>query len=234
VDRLTRKELKQDKFALEVGQTVEYVSTHRQQLIRYGTIALVAVVAAMAIWTWRTHQASARRQALAEAIEIQQAQLGQPVGVNGKTFATEQDKTKAEIDGFTRVAASYPGSEEAALSEYYLGTIAAQQGNHKQAEQWLKGVADSKYADFGSLAKLALAEVYRTQGKLDDAEKVVRSVVANPTVFVSKEEATLALARLVAARNPAEARKLLEPLRTARAAISRAAIAELGNLPQTQ
>ncbi len=232
MDRLTRKELKQDKFAQEVGQTVEFVSAHRQQLIRYGTVAAVVVVAALAFWTWRSHQASARRQALAEATEIQQAQLGAPVGESGRTFTTEQERTKAEIDAFTKVAATYPGTEEAAISEYYLGTLAAQQGNYKMAEQWLKGVADSKYANFGSLAKLALADVYRSQGRPEEGAKLVRTVVDNPTVFVSKDEATIALARLVAVKNPAEARKLLEPLRTARPTISRAAIAELGALPQ--
>jgi hypothetical protein len=50
-------------------------------------------------------------------------------------------------------------------------------------------------------------------------------------MFVSKEQATLDLARLIAKKNPAEARKLLEPLSASkRSVVSRAAVAELGNI----
>jgi len=50
-------------------------------------------------------------------------------------------------------------------------------------------------------------------------------------VFVSKEQATLELAQVVAKRNPAEARKLLEPLSASpRSAVSRAAVSALGTI----
>lgn len=232
MDRITRKELKQDKFALEVGQTVEYVSEHRRQLIRYGTVAVALIVVVSVFLTWRRHQTAARRQALASVLEIQQAAVGAPVGDAGKVYSTEQEKTKAEVAGFTEVAAKYAGSEEGSIAEYYLGATAAEQGNYKAAEQWLKDVADSSYANYGSLAKLALADVYQSEGKTAEGERLLRSLVAKPTDFVSKEHATIALARLIAPQRPAEARKLLEPLLTARGAISRAVVSELGALPK--
>ena len=47
--RITRKELKSDKFALEVGQTVSFFEEHRQEILRYGAIALgVAVLVELA------------------------------------------------------------------------------------------------------------------------------------------------------------------------------------------
>jgi hypothetical protein len=48
---------------------------------------------------------------------------------------------------------------------------------------------------------------------------------------VSKEQAAVALARAIAVSKPAEARKLLEPLRTERPAISQLAITLLSELP---
>ena len=51
-----------------------------------------------------------------------------------------------------------------------------------------------------------------------EAEKLLRSLIDDPTILVSKEQATIALAKVVAKKNPAEARKLLEPLRAASAA----------------
>jgi hypothetical protein len=36
VARITRKELKSDKFALEIGHTVTFFEDHQKVLIRYG------------------------------------------------------------------------------------------------------------------------------------------------------------------------------------------------------
>lgn len=41
MDRLTRKDLKTDKFALEVGHGLDYFSEHQREITRYGTIALI-------------------------------------------------------------------------------------------------------------------------------------------------------------------------------------------------
>ncbi|MGH9555974.1 MAG: hypothetical protein ACRD2Y_09155, partial [Terriglobales bacterium] len=70
------------------------------------------------------------------------------------------------------------------------------------------------------------------QGKIAEAEKLIRGVMANPTVMVSKEMATVELARVLVKTRPADARKLLEPLRIERTAVSKAAITTLGDLPQ--
>ena len=65
-----------------------------------------------------------------------------------------------------------------------------------------------------------------------DAEKLLRDLVKNPTTLVSKEEASIELAAVLSKTNPTEARKVLEPLRIGRSAVSRAAVTMLGNLPQ--
>jgi predicted negative regulator of RcsB-dependent stress response len=233
VDRITRKELKQDKFAQEVGQTVEFLGEHRQQVIRYGAIGLVLVLLIVGFLVWRANQRAGRQQALMVALEIQQAPVGPQQGdPQMRTFATEEDKTKAEIAAFGDLAAKYPGSPEGTMAQYYLGVIAANQGKLQAAEAAFKRVIDEGGANFASLAKLALADIYRSEGKTAEGEKLIRSVIEKPTDFVSKDEATLALARYIMAKNPAEARKLLEPLRASRSSISSAALTELGSLPQ--
>jgi hypothetical protein len=60
---------------------------------------------------------------------------------------------------------------------------------------------------------------------------LLRALYDKPTVFVSKEQAAIALARAISTTKPAEARKLLEPLRTGRPAISQTAITLLSQLP---
>jgi hypothetical protein len=53
----------------------------------------------------------------------------------------------------------------------------------------------------------------------------------HPTVFVSKAQATISLARYVARKNPAAARKLLEPLKTETGAVSQEVVTLLSQLP---
>jgi predicted negative regulator of RcsB-dependent stress response len=232
VDRITRKELKQDKFAAEVTHTVGYLAEHRSQAVRYGAAAAALVVLVAAFFTWRSHEASARRSALASALELRQAPIGaaQPDSLI-RSFPNEQEKNKAVVGALSDVAAKYSGSDEATIAQYYLGAIAADRGNLSGAEKAFKEVMEGN-VNYASLAKLSLAEIYKSQGKPADGEKLIRSLMDKPTAFVSKEQATLALARYVATSNPAEARKLLEPLRTERTAVSRAAVADLTALPQ--
>ena len=53
MDRLTRKELKSDSFALEVQHSVEYVAEHRRQLIRWGALVAVVVLLIVAFFVYR-------------------------------------------------------------------------------------------------------------------------------------------------------------------------------------
>jgi hypothetical protein len=82
-----------------------------------------------------------------------------------------------------------------------------------------------------SLAKYTMAEILEGQGKTAEAEALLRELVASPTYMMPVEQATLQLARVIAKSKPEEARKLLEPLRTARTPISTPAIELLGTLP---
>jgi hypothetical protein len=56
-------------------------------------------------------------------------------------------------------------------------------------------------------------------------------LIADPTVFVSKDQATITLARLLLTRKPAEARKLLDPLRTKAGSVGQVAVKLYGDLP---
>jgi predicted negative regulator of RcsB-dependent stress response len=222
VDRITRKELKQDRFAQEVGHTVEFLGEHRQQAIRIGAIVLAAVLLVVGILAWRGYQARSRQQALAAALEVYNGAVGQnPLG--GRTFATEEEKRKESIKAFSDVAARYGGSDAGVIASYYLGVIAADQGNMADAEKQFRVAVEEGNDNYASLASLALADIYVAQGKTADAEKLLRGMMNDPTDFVSKQQAQVVLGRALARTNPAEARKLLEPLRTENSAVSRAA-----------
>ncbi len=232
MDRLTRKELKTDKFALEIGHGVEYVSEHRREAIRYGAIAAGVVILALIIYGVLSYRAGVREDALNAALQIQDAGVGPATAEGSPPFPTQDAKDAALKKSLTDVADKYPGTEQGAVARYYLGTMAADKGDLASAEKFLRDVVDHGNKNYASMAKLSLAPVLQAANKGAEGEKLLRSLVDHPTAFVSKEQATIALARYLAPSNPVEARKLLEPLRTGRSTVSRAALSALSELPR--
>jgi hypothetical protein len=215
----------------QVGHTVEYAQEHRQQFTKYASIALAVLVVAVGVYWYMRYTASQRQDALRQAIHVQEAQVSDQQMPFFTTFKTEQEKQKAVEKAWSDLASKYSGSTEANIAHYYLGVNAADRGNIAEAEKHLKIVADSGKDAYASQAKLSLAQIYQASGRTADAEKLLRPLINDPTVMVSKEQATLALASALAKSNPAEARKLLEPLRTERGAVSRAALNMLSEIP---
>jgi tetratricopeptide (TPR) repeat protein len=228
--RITRKELKTDKFAVEVEHTVDYVAGHRRQLILYGSVAVVLAAIFVGIYWYMGHQQAVRARALADAIEIQQAQVGPPNPSALVTFPTEDAKRAAETKVFSEMAAKYSGSGEGAVAKYYLGSIAADQGKMAEAQKLFQDAAQTGDKNYASLARFSLAHVYLAEKRQADAEAILRDLMTHPTLFVSKEQATIELAKCIAATKPAEAKKLLEPLRAQSGPVSQAAMSALGDV----
>lgn len=231
MDRLTRHELKTDKFAEEVGHTVEFFGQHRAQAIRIGGIALAVLLVAGGVYYYTQSRNAARTEALYVALQTFNARVMQEAPPEGmKAFTSQAAKDQAVQKEFSDLIAKYPGTEQAAVATYLLGTDAADKGKLAEAERYLKQAADEGGKNFDSLGKLALAQVYAAQGKTADAEKILRDLMNNSTDLVSKAQATIALARVIAKTKPDEARKLLEPLRTDPGAVSRVAISAMADL----
>lgn len=229
--RQTRKDLKTDKFALEVKHGFDFLNLHRTEAVRYGSIVLAVVLIGAGIYYYMRYESGVREQALADAMRIDNAQVGNTPPQPGTLhYATQAEKDAARAKALTDLAVKYHGTQEGAIGEFYLASDAAEKGNLAEAEKRFKDLVDSSPKPFASLARLSLANVYDAEGKYDDAVKMLRQAVADPTVSVSKEEAEIQLAIEIGKKNPDEARKMLEPLRTERTAVSRAAVQALGEL----
>jgi predicted negative regulator of RcsB-dependent stress response len=231
VDKLTRKELKSDKFALEVQHSVEYVSGHRGQMLRWGAPALAVVLIVAGVFYYRNYQHAARQEALHQAMRTQNANVGPNQNEYVLSFPTAQARKTAVLKSLQELVAKYPGTEEGSIGEFFLGTNAADDGNLPEAERHFKASIEAGSGPYASLGKLALAQVYAGEGKVNDGAQMLQSLIDHPTVLVSKETATLALADVLKKTDPQRARKLVEPLRTStRSAISKAAITFDGDL----
>jgi len=232
VARITRKELKTDKFALEVEHTVTFFDEHRRELVRYGAAAIGVVLLIVGYGVYSRHQHAAREAALVKAIQVQESPVGPPMpGSQNPNFPTQDAKNQVALKVFTDLQNQYRGSEEAQIAEYYLGAIKADQGNLAEAEKSFKQVADHGDSKYSSLAKFSLAQIYFAQGQDAQGESTLRDVMAHPTIYVSKEQAAISLAHYLAAKKPAEARKLLEPLLSQPGTVGQEALKAHSDLP---
>lgn len=228
MDQITRKNLKTDRLVEEVGHSVDFMAKHRQQFVRGGIAAAVLLLAGLGFWYYQQTQKSARLELLSKAYLIQDSPVGPPQGDIKPPYATEAERTVAAAKAFQAVVDKHPGSNEALIAKYFLAAQAASAARWPDAERGFQEVVARGNADLASLARLSMAQVYAGQGKLPEAEKILRELADKPTTAVSKEQAQITLARILMVTRPDEARKILEPMRTARSAVSRAAVNALG------
>jgi len=225
VDRQTRKDLKTDKFAEDVFDVFGWASEHKTEVVRYGVALIALVLIVVGVMYYNRSQATVREQALYQALRVEDATTAATIEPTSLHFDTEAEKTKAKVQAFTELSAKYSGTQEGAISDMYLASYAVDAGNQEEAERRYKRVVDDGPKAYASLARIALSQIYISEGKTADAEKVLRDAIANPSATVSKEQAQLALGEMLSKSNPTEAHKLLDPLRTsARGTISRSAI----------
>jgi predicted negative regulator of RcsB-dependent stress response len=232
LDRQTRKDLKTDKFAEEVFDVFTWTSAHKAEVIRYAAIVVAVVAIGLDILFYNRSQATQREEALANALRIDDAVPGPTAGPAALHFNTEDEKDKARAQAFSEVASKYGGSQEAAIAEIYMAGYDVDAGNLDNAAKRFNRVMNDAPKPYAALARLALAQLDANQGKTAEAEKLLRELIDHPTVTVSKEQATIVLGQVLAQSNPAEAHKLIDPLRTStRGAVSRTAITASANIP---
>ncbi len=229
--RITRKELKSDKFALEVEHTVTFFEEHQKEIIRYGGIALAIVLLVVGYSFYSRQQRAQREAALYVAIQAQEAPVG-AAAPGALSFPTQDAKDQQTTKLFTDLKNKYSGSDEADIAEYYLGSIMADQGKLAEAEKDYLQASQTGNARYASLSKLALAQIYFADGRADQGEKMLRDLIEHPTIFVSKEQATITLARFLSQKKPAEARKLLQPLMSQPGGVGQVAMTLNNEIPQ--
>jgi hypothetical protein len=135
------------------------------------------------------------------------------------------------VKAFTDLKKNYPGSDQAEIAEYYLGSLHSDQGNLAEAEKSFQEAAQKGDAKYASLAKLSLAQVYFAEGKADQAQKVLQDLMSHPTIFVSADQCSITLARGLMATKPAEARKILDGLRNRPGSVGQVALSLYGEIP---
>lgn len=211
--RYTRQELKQDKLQETAKGAVNWTAAHRSTLqIVLIVVVIAAVVIGAASW-YREHRNATASRELGNALVIYNAPVGEASqGNQTVTFATPSARSMAAKKEFYRISSEYSWTRSGQLAHYFAALCESDLASYKVAEEQLKDVSKSRDPEVSSLAKLALASVYRSENKEGEAISVYKELIAQPTLSVPKATAQLALAGLYEAKQPAEARKLYQEI----------------------
>lgn len=213
---ISRKELKKDEVREGLAHGIEAVLSH-QQFTTYFLAALV--VAALAYFGWQAYQqreTAKASSAFDNAMKIFQARIptpGQPTPPDQPFYTNEQKKYTDAAAKFAGVAAKYKHTRPGKLATYYDALSLEKLGKYDDAREQLQAAMHSD-EDTASVVRFNLAQLDDQTGRGDEAEKIYQQLIAKPTVFVPKPMAMFALAQHYAQKNPSEAAKLYEQIKS--------------------
>jgi tetratricopeptide (TPR) repeat protein len=209
-----RRQLKSDRFAETAVETFSWANEHRNTVI-WGGLAL-AIIAAVyfGVTTYISNQGDRANSELAAAMSTYNASLGaaNPAQPAEPTFPTATERAKAAHQKFEQVADQYGHTDAGKVARYMGGVTAEQMGDNAMAERELKRAVDNGGSDVAALARMALAGVYRSTNRDQQAIDLYKYVIDHPTNSVGKTAAQLELASLYEAKNPQEAIKIYQDI----------------------
>lgn len=213
----TRHSLKQDKFATTAVETYSWAVEHRNKLIYGGVIVALALVVVLGGWAYMNRRNAAAGKALGDAMSVYNTPVrpaGMPADAAVKSFGSNEERARAAHAEFEKVANDYSHTKPGTIARYFAGLTAKDMNDTSAAENDLKKTADSSDEDLASLAKLALAGLYRDTNKDGQAIEIYKGLIDHPTRSVAKSTAQLQLAEMYQAKNqPQDAAKIYEQIR---------------------
>ncbi len=228
--KISRKELKHDRFAEEVGQSVAYVSSHRRQLLLGGGGGIVLLVGLLAWTGYRQTNRLEAHAALQEAIGFYHGKVDTQQQLGGITFPTTIARFRDTREQLEKVIADYPGGEQEIAAGYYLALLDVEQEKREDAKTRLEALASRGEGEYVALVRLALADLYAQEKQQEQASRHYKHLIDHPTRLVPKERSQLAYAHLLSDTDPETAKTLLEEVRAGAGPASAAAAALLQQL----
>ena len=217
----TRHQLKQDAFSrVTIGaaeKTADWTVQHRQTLIISIIVAVVVVAGVLGGWYYLNTQDEKASGDLAIAVRTMETQLrpaGQPEQPDFPTFTSVKERAETARKQFQAIVNKYPHTRTADMAKYFVGVTSATLADNATAERDLKEAASSGNREISSLAKDALASLYRDTNRSKEATALYQELINKPTSTVSKVTAQLQLADLYQNSNqPLDAKRLYEQIK---------------------
>jgi len=217
----TRHQLKQDRFSrttIDVAEkTAHWSVEHQNTLFVAALVVLVIVGISAGGWYYLGQQDQKASVEVTQAVRTLNLPVrppNMPPQPEAPSFASSKERATAARTQFQGVVDKYPHTHSADVARYFLGVTSADLGDNSGAEANFKAVASSGNDDLASLAKFALAAVYRNSNREKQAMDLYKELAAKPTNTVNKPMAELALASTYEQANlPLEAKRIYDQIR---------------------
>lgn len=195
---LTRKEIKHDEVLEAAHDLGDWLEIHWKR-VAIGLGAALALLVLVLGWRGvreaRVHEAN---ELLGEGERILRT-VGDPFGGTTASYADATAK-------FDEAAAKGGSSAVGEIARYYGGISRLRSGDLAGAVGILESLANSAGDTLiRENSKVSLALAYGAQGKVADAERLLREVASDPAAVFPPEQALLALAGLYRDAGDAEA-----------------------------
>ncbi|HUO34772.1 MAG TPA: tetratricopeptide repeat protein [Candidatus Acidoferrum sp.] len=215
-EHITRKELKKDEFRDTLAHGAEAILSHKNASI-YALVVLI--VAALAVFGWKTYserqtvKATAVFDAAMKTFNAPVRTLGQPIDPAQVSFADDASKYSEAAQKFAAAAAKFPRTRQGQLAGYYAALSYEKLNKDSDARKYLQPLANGD-SDFAAMARFELAQLDDRNGQADAAAKLYQQLLDKPSVLVPKPLVLLAFAQHYAAKNPAEATRLYNQIKS--------------------
>ncbi len=232
--RITRKQLKKDRFAEEVGHQVSYIREHRTKVTVLAVLLVVAIVGGSGFYRYRAQQTAAARRAFQDSMNVFHGTVALDQKEGQVTFATSIEKEMRTTEALEKVINDHSGRFEGRAAELYRAMFDLEMGEYDEGRTKLEALIGDSNKDLGALARMGLADLLRHQGKLDESRKHYEYLVENPSAMVPKVRAQLALISVLKETDPDDAAKTLREIQEGGGAGAEQAARALAAVQQEQ
>lgn len=216
-EHITRKELKKDEIRETLAHGAEAVLSHQATTFY---ILIAAILVALAVFGWKTYSEGQSAKGTA-AFDAAMKSFSSPVRVAGQaiepgqlSFADDASKYNDAAQKFSEAAAKYPRTRPGQLAKYYAALSYEKLNKNDDARKDLQQLVDNGDFDFASMARFELAQLDDRTGQSDAAAKLYQQLLDKPSILVPKPVVLLAFAQHYAAKNPSEATKLYNQVKS--------------------
>lgn len=190
-----KQQIKQDELRTGFEHASAWAVTHRDELRVTAIVVAVVLLAAVGYGSYRSHQRASAERAFDEALTIFHAPVaGEPGAAQaaGTVYATKAEKEQKAASAFGEVAKRYGSSPSGRRARYYAALANLDLGKTAEAEAELKDLS-TKGDDplLRDLARLALADLYRSSGRFDQALEGYRRIADDAGAVVPRDHALM-------------------------------------------
>jgi len=211
-----RHQLKQDKFAATTAETYSWALGHQKQVISVTVAAIVALALILGGYLYYQHESQQASFQLNQAMRTYTAPIrpaNMPAQPGEESFTSIAERANASRPKFQMVADAHPHTDAGKIGLYMVGITQVEAGNNSAAEATLQKAANAGGKDLASLSNLALANLYASSGREQQAIDIYKKLIDKPTNTVNQSVARMALAQVYTNKDPARARELYEQIK---------------------